>query len=200
MPFTVLTPGDYVFRLHADYGSGSFMGVDGAEYTPGDIYGHVQIDASTLTAGNHTRGPYCHCALRWALEVGNHQARGDSSPSTGVLNFKWPTSEHPHYCPSGAQREDSVDCLLSRDRSPLWPSGSGHFGSRCCSRPQVALPFALLYEVTIKAAWRAGCRFVAEAAGLHVRQLAWRALCSGPAPLRCRPGASPACCLLRSVC
>ena len=76
MPFAINTPGDYTFRMHADYGSGSFMGVDGAEYTPGDICegsclerlrarlqgltadvlpagGHVEIDASTLTAGDH---------------------------------------------------------------------------------------------------------------------------------------------------
>ena len=40
-------------RMHADYGAGSFMGVDGAEYTPGDIWGHVNVDATSLTAGNH---------------------------------------------------------------------------------------------------------------------------------------------------
>ena len=45
--------GDYQFRMHADYGQGSFIGVDGAEYTPGDLWGHVNIDASTLTAGEH---------------------------------------------------------------------------------------------------------------------------------------------------
>jgi len=39
--------------MHADYGSGSFMGVDGAEYTPGDVWGHVNIDATSLTAGDH---------------------------------------------------------------------------------------------------------------------------------------------------
>ena len=53
MPFYILSPGDYSFRMHADYGAGSFMGVDGAEYTPGDIWGHVNVDAAALTAGNH---------------------------------------------------------------------------------------------------------------------------------------------------
>ena len=53
IPFTVTTPGDYTFRIHADYGSGSFMGVDGAEYTPGDLWGHANIDATSLTAGQH---------------------------------------------------------------------------------------------------------------------------------------------------
>ena len=53
MPFQIVAPGTYSFRMHADYGSGSFMGVDGAEYTPGDIWGHVNVDATSLTAGNH---------------------------------------------------------------------------------------------------------------------------------------------------
>ena len=53
MPFTVTVPGDYNFRIHADYGSGSFMGVDGAEYTPGDLWGHALVDATSLTAGVH---------------------------------------------------------------------------------------------------------------------------------------------------
>ena len=29
------------------------MGVDGAEYTPGDLWGHANIDATTLAAGQH---------------------------------------------------------------------------------------------------------------------------------------------------
>ena len=44
LPFFVRSPGDYSFRVHGDYGSGSFMGVDGAAYTPGDIWGHVNVD------------------------------------------------------------------------------------------------------------------------------------------------------------
>ena len=55
MPFHVRTAGDYVFRIHADYGQGSFMGVDGAEYTPGDLWGHAEIDANTLPAGGTSR-------------------------------------------------------------------------------------------------------------------------------------------------
>jgi hypothetical protein len=35
IPFRVNMPGSYQFRLHADYGRGSFIGVDGAEHTPG---------------------------------------------------------------------------------------------------------------------------------------------------------------------
>jgi hypothetical protein len=53
MPFYIVTAGNYNFRMHADYGSGSFMGVDGAEYTPGNIWGHVNVDATALTTGNH---------------------------------------------------------------------------------------------------------------------------------------------------
>jgi len=53
MPFLINLPGDYSFRMHADYGSGSFMGVDGAGYTPGDLWGHVNIDATSLAAGDH---------------------------------------------------------------------------------------------------------------------------------------------------
>ena len=53
MPFYTVTPGDYTFRMHADYGLGSFMGVDGAEFTPGNTWGHVNVDASALTAGTH---------------------------------------------------------------------------------------------------------------------------------------------------
>ena len=29
------------------------MGVDGAEYTPGNLWGHALIDGTTLTAGTH---------------------------------------------------------------------------------------------------------------------------------------------------
>eukprot|EP01050_Picozoa_sp_SAG11_P031820 SAG11_NODE_10055_length_860_cov_1.871222_1_plen_276_part_10 len=40
IPFTVNTAGAYTFRFHADYGLGSFIGVDGAEHTPGNTWGH----------------------------------------------------------------------------------------------------------------------------------------------------------------
>ena len=38
--------GDYTFRLHCDYGLGSFIGVDGSTYTPGDTFGHVNVDGT----------------------------------------------------------------------------------------------------------------------------------------------------------
>ena len=53
IPFLVNLQGDYTFRAHADYGSGSFMGVDGADYTPGDLWGHVNVDATSLAVGDH---------------------------------------------------------------------------------------------------------------------------------------------------
>ena len=56
LPFKVNVPGDYAFRLHADYGSGSFIGVDGSEYTPGNLWGHVNVDGTSLTAGDHEFG------------------------------------------------------------------------------------------------------------------------------------------------
>jgi hypothetical protein len=48
-----LLGGTYHFRMHADYGTGSFIGVDGAEHTTGDIWGHVLMNALQLTPGNH---------------------------------------------------------------------------------------------------------------------------------------------------
>ena len=53
IPFHVYTPGQYSFRMHADYGLGSFIGVDGAEHTPGNTWGHLQSDPVMLTAGDH---------------------------------------------------------------------------------------------------------------------------------------------------
>ena len=53
IPFRVNMPGLYTFRMHADYGLGSFIGVDGAEHTPGNVWGHLQLQPSTLTAGDH---------------------------------------------------------------------------------------------------------------------------------------------------
>jgi len=46
-------PGQYQFRMHADYGLGSFIGVDGAEHTPGNTWGHLQMAPATLTSGDH---------------------------------------------------------------------------------------------------------------------------------------------------
>ena len=39
--------------MHADYGMGSFIGVDGAEHTPGNLWGHVQANNVNLDQGNH---------------------------------------------------------------------------------------------------------------------------------------------------
>ena len=53
IPFRVLQAGTFTFRMHADYGLGSFIGVDGAEHTPGNVWGHLQLAPSTLTLGDH---------------------------------------------------------------------------------------------------------------------------------------------------
>ena len=53
IPFSVKMPGTYSFRLHADYGRGAFVGIDGAEFTPGDIYTHIQTAPQSLGAGDH---------------------------------------------------------------------------------------------------------------------------------------------------
>jgi len=55
IPFSVKMPGTYSFRLHADYGRGAFVGIDGAEFTPGDIYTHIQTAPQSLGAGEHDR-------------------------------------------------------------------------------------------------------------------------------------------------
>ena len=43
IPFTVAFGGrgSYTFRLHADYGRGSFIGVDGPSHIPDSLWGHV---------------------------------------------------------------------------------------------------------------------------------------------------------------
>jgi hypothetical protein len=53
IPFRVLQAGTFTFRQHADYGLGSFIGVDGAEHTPGNAWGHLQLDPASLTQGDH---------------------------------------------------------------------------------------------------------------------------------------------------
>ena len=45
--------GEYNFRVHADYGMGAFIGVDGAEHTPGNTWGHLQLNAGSLAVGSH---------------------------------------------------------------------------------------------------------------------------------------------------
>jgi len=53
LPFLVNQAGEYTFRMHADYGLGSFIGVDGAEHTPGNVWGHLQLAPATLSVGDH---------------------------------------------------------------------------------------------------------------------------------------------------
>ena len=53
IPFVCHFAGVYHFRMHADYGMGSFIGVDGAEHTPGNLWGHVQADNVNLVQGDH---------------------------------------------------------------------------------------------------------------------------------------------------
>ena len=53
IPFKTNQGGAYTFRIHADYGLGSYVGVDGAEHTPGNTWGHLQLDPIQLTAGDH---------------------------------------------------------------------------------------------------------------------------------------------------
>ena len=53
IPFHVNTAGVYQFRIHADYGRGSFLGVDGAEHTPGNSWGHMQLEPAVLSKGDH---------------------------------------------------------------------------------------------------------------------------------------------------
>ena len=53
IPFHTNIAGSYTFRFHADYGLGSFIGVDGAEHTPGNTWGHLQTDPAQLSAGDH---------------------------------------------------------------------------------------------------------------------------------------------------
>ena len=54
IPFHTTMGGEYTFRLHADYGLGSFIGVDAATHTPGNTWGHVQTDPAMLLTGDTT--------------------------------------------------------------------------------------------------------------------------------------------------
>ena len=53
IPFKVNMAGAYSFRMHADYGLGAYIGVDGAEFTPGNTYGHVETTVAVLAMGDH---------------------------------------------------------------------------------------------------------------------------------------------------
>jgi len=43
--------GTYTFRLHADYGYGAFVGVDGAEFQGGDWAHSRSIEMAPMTLG-----------------------------------------------------------------------------------------------------------------------------------------------------
>ena len=53
IPFQVTTAGLFTFRYHMDMGLGSYMGVDGPEYRPGNTWGHVETSGTALTVGEH---------------------------------------------------------------------------------------------------------------------------------------------------
>ena len=53
IPFTAACTGIYHFRMHADYGFGGFIGVDGVEHAAGDIWGHVFAMDVEIAAGDH---------------------------------------------------------------------------------------------------------------------------------------------------
>lgn len=53
IPFVAETAQTIHFRYHADFGSGSFIGVDGAEHTPGNLWGHVAVTDVALSFGDH---------------------------------------------------------------------------------------------------------------------------------------------------
>ena len=53
VPFFVSLPGVYAFRYHMDMGLGSFMGIDGPEFRPGNAWGHVENGGQALIRGDH---------------------------------------------------------------------------------------------------------------------------------------------------
>ena len=53
IPFRVNDDGLYTFRYHMDMGLGSFMGVDGPEWRPGNTWGHLETDGTTMSVGEH---------------------------------------------------------------------------------------------------------------------------------------------------
>ena len=64
--------GLFTFRYHMDMGLGSYMGVDGPEFRPGNTYGHVETAGTSLMIGEHewevsahTHTPAIACGL-WA--------------------------------------------------------------------------------------------------------------------------------------
>ena len=53
IPFECNYRGTYHFRMHADYGMGSHIGVDGAEHSPGNLWGHIMVGDVSLNIGDH---------------------------------------------------------------------------------------------------------------------------------------------------
>eukprot|EP01051_Picozoa_sp_SAG22_P000024 SAG22_NODE_1_length_62449_cov_158.689270_24_plen_94_part_00 len=51
IPFTVNTAGTYHFRMHADYGNGAFIGINGPAHTPGNTWGMLLLPAADLPVG-----------------------------------------------------------------------------------------------------------------------------------------------------
>jgi hypothetical protein len=52
IPIKVNMAGTYTFRMHADYGLGAYVGVDGASFTD-STWGHVELDPVSLSSGEH---------------------------------------------------------------------------------------------------------------------------------------------------
>ena len=68
IPFKCHNAGIYHFRMHADYGLGSFIGVDGAQHSPGNIWGHilhgdVQLNGTPDRPGDHSFEALVSCGL-----------------------------------------------------------------------------------------------------------------------------------------
>ena len=82
IPFVVNMAGAYAFRMHADYGLGSYMGVDGAEFAPGNIYGHVESDVATLAIGDHELESlgFEDCCDGWAMAEVHLPCDAQTSP------------------------------------------------------------------------------------------------------------------------
>ena len=68
IPFKCHNAGIYHFRMHADYGLGSFIGVDGAQHSPGNIWGHimhgdVQLNGTPDRPGDHSFEALVSCGF-----------------------------------------------------------------------------------------------------------------------------------------
>ena len=109
---TPIGAGSYTFRMHADYGMGSFIGVDGATRTPGNLYGHITLPTVALTVGDHefeSLGFEPCCDGHAELEV-HFPCDGDNDPWRVVVSGQ-------------------SDCLMC---------SSGAVGSSCSAQTQSA--------------------------------------------------------------